>query len=79
MEPKANSLTKLRDYLRQRKDTGRDARGPGEMPSLQDITSWRPKVLHRMCVRAKGGKKSNPIPLSLPGLIPIPLYDLVSV
>ena len=81
MESKASSLTKLRDYLQQRRGRGKDAYcSPSRRTSMADITSWRPKRLdHMIRIQAKGGRKSNPIPVSLPGLIPVPLYDFVSV
>ena len=79
LRPKASSLTKLRDYLQRRKMAGVDATPTKWPSSLHTFTDWRPRGLHhKICIQAKCGKKSRPIPISLPGLTPIPLCNTVS-
>ena len=78
MLPKANSLTKLRDVLRRRKAASAES-GWKKAP-FEEFTKWRPREAgHTLCLQAKGGKKSAPIAVALPGLSPVPLYDNVSL
>ncbi len=74
---KMNSLSKLRDYLKQRKkEYGTDSTSfTHHLPAFQAGPNT---FNHTICIQAKGGKKSRPIPVTMPGLIPIPLYYTVS-
>ena len=70
---KVNSLSKLRDYLKRRKEEyGEDHHLPAFQPGPNTLN-------HTIRILAKGGKKSRTIPVSMPGLIPIPLYYTVSI
>ncbi len=43
------------------------------------VSRWLPKSRHhQICVQARGGKKSYPVSISMPGRTFIPLYDFVS-
>ena len=69
---KHNSLTKLQNYLKQRREAGHHTKEPAS-------PQWKPKVHnHKISIQAKGGMKSGPISLSLPDRVPIPLHYPVS-
>ena len=78
MQAKTDSLTKLRNHLQKHKTSGENADlRPPAWKAVHSLSHGLSNH-HRICIQSKGGKKSRPIPVSLPGLVPIPLVDQVS-
>ena len=74
---KMSSLTKLREYLKQRReDYGDDDTSFAHLPTFYTGPNT---FNHTIRIQAKGGKKSRTISVSMPGLFPIPLYYTVSL
>ena len=77
-----NSLANLSSYLNQRKKQKKKAK-IGERLEPEDPTSgagWLPWThSHKLSIQARGGIKSRPISITLPGRTPIPLHDFVSL
>jgi len=82
-----DSLAMLQQALNERKKKRAESREGGvDMADCYDECSdsasasrWLPRSLHhRIQVQANGGMKSGHLPISMPGLTFVPLYDFVN-